>query len=208
VNLDLILLGLLRDPASGYDLGRHIHHDLSHFWSADLPQLYRTLNRLARQSLLAATTEPSQRGPRRRVYRTTEAGLQHLRAALAGPPVIGPVRDPLLAQIHLLGALDDASGSLDALHRIRETLIAETDRLRGALRHPGHHERELAREEPEAIYEALGIEAALAQKTALLTVVVRGIRRLEEMGGRARVRAEDPQRTPMRGSAGDADGAE
>ena len=41
MSLDHILLGLLREPATGYDLGNAFSENVRHFWSAELSQIYR-----------------------------------------------------------------------------------------------------------------------------------------------------------------------
>ena len=68
MSLPQLLLGLLRSPAPGYELKQQLDALYSHAWNADLPQIYRTLIRMERDGWLAATPEPSDRGPERRVY--------------------------------------------------------------------------------------------------------------------------------------------
>ena len=46
MSLDHILLGLLREPATGYDLGNAFSENVRHFWSAELSQIYPALKRL------------------------------------------------------------------------------------------------------------------------------------------------------------------
>ncbi|MYK68861.1 MAG: PadR family transcriptional regulator, partial [Gammaproteobacteria bacterium] len=43
MSLDHILLGLLRDPATGYDLKSAFSERIRHFWSAELSQIYPAL---------------------------------------------------------------------------------------------------------------------------------------------------------------------
>lgn len=186
VNLDLILLGLLREPASGYDLGRYFAGSLRHFWTTDLPQLYRTLNRLEREGLLEVRLEASSRGPRRRVYRTTDEGLARLKTALASSPMVAPVRDPLLARIHLLGALDDGPAALAVLHEMRSVLAAELDERRSAAPArllPGGPSGEPA--SLDEFFEDLAGDAAFARATAMLSWATRSIHRMEERLRRA-----------------------
>ena len=186
VNLDLILLGLLRDPASGYDLGRYFESSLPHLWTTDLPQLYRTLNRLERDGLLEVRLEASSRGPRRRVYQTTDHGLAHLKTALADSPTVAPVRDPLLARIHLLGALEDARAALAVLHEMRTMLAMELDERRSAAPSrvlPG--EPSGAPAGLDELFADLARDAAIARATAMLSWATRSIHRLEERLRRA-----------------------
>ena len=66
LSLPHILLGLLREPASGYDLKAEFEKMIRHYWSAELSQIYPTLKRMEGQGWLASATEPSDRGPDRR----------------------------------------------------------------------------------------------------------------------------------------------
>ncbi len=51
MSLQTILLGLLRSPASGYELNARIRSEGQHFWSASLSQIYPLLARMERQGL-------------------------------------------------------------------------------------------------------------------------------------------------------------
>src|SRR5437588_510550 len=74
MGLDNILLGLLRQPASGYDLKRVFDEGIGHFWAAELSQIYPALKRLEKRRLLRARKVDSKRGPGKYVYQTTAAG--------------------------------------------------------------------------------------------------------------------------------------
>jgi PadR family transcriptional regulator AphA len=54
MSLDPILLGLLREPASGYDLKALLDHGIGHFWAAELSQIYPTLKRLEKDGFLTS----------------------------------------------------------------------------------------------------------------------------------------------------------
>jgi len=116
--LDHILLGLLREPSTGYDLKKLFDSSLAHFWAAEQSQIYTTLARLEKEGLVESHEAPSLRGPKRRVYSLTAAGHTALRAWLLGGPEIADLRFPYLAQIFMLdelGDLDDAIGFLTKL---------------------------------------------------------------------------------------------
>lgn len=76
---------------------------MRHFWYADLAQIYPTLHRLERDGLVRSRTEPSDRGPPRRIYRRTAAGRRELQAWLLQGPMTGTDRFPYLAQTLFLG---------------------------------------------------------------------------------------------------------
>jgi DNA-binding PadR family transcriptional regulator len=99
MSLKHILLGLLRDPHSGYDLKRTFDETLRHFWRAELSQIYPCLQRMEEEGLLKSETQQSPQGPNRRVYRRTAAGEGELRQWLAAEPVRAQPRLGYLAQV-------------------------------------------------------------------------------------------------------------
>jgi PadR family transcriptional regulator AphA len=116
------ILGLLADePMTGYDLKTvAFDRSVTHFWSADQAQIYRTLDRLADQGLVEYTLEIQPDAPNRKVYRPTEAGLAELRRWLAQPQPLTPRRDPGLIQLFFGHHLDNA-----ALLAVLERQLAE-----------------------------------------------------------------------------------
>jgi DNA-binding PadR family transcriptional regulator len=122
VSLDHILLGMLREPASGYDLKREFSAGPRHFWSAELSQIYPALSRLERQGLLKSSAEASAKGPRRRVYRRTRAGQKELLRWLHGGPVMGTQRFAYVAQLAFLHEAQDLSLTLEFMQQLRKEL--------------------------------------------------------------------------------------
>jgi PadR family transcriptional regulator AphA len=125
VSLDHVLLGILRTPASGYEIKQQFDRVFSHFWAADLPQIYRTLNRMERDGWLAAAVEASDKGPERRVYRITAVGRRALRKWLTTAPTLATERVEYLAQTFFLGALEDDAAALTFMRQMREVLARE-----------------------------------------------------------------------------------
>ena len=78
MSLEHILLGILHRPASGYQIKNDFDLVFSHFWSAELSQIYRTLKSLEKRGLLTSKTERSEKGPDRRIYRRTADGRSAL----------------------------------------------------------------------------------------------------------------------------------
>ena len=107
MSLDHILLGLLRDPATGYDLKNTFSEGVRHFWSAELSQIYPTLKRLEQSRMLSSRLEPSPKGPNRRVYTLTEEGRAELLRWLGSGPVVGTERFTYLAQLYFMDAIGD-----------------------------------------------------------------------------------------------------
>ena len=82
MSLEHILLGLLREPASGYDLKAVLDNGIGHFWAAELSQVYPTLKRMEKQGHLRSRRAASKRGPGRIVYELTTSGRKELAAWL------------------------------------------------------------------------------------------------------------------------------
>ena len=129
MSLPHILLGLLRQPASGYDLKNSVDEYVRHFWPAELSQIYPTLKKLQAQGWLSVRSEPSAKGPERRVYETTEAGHRELQRWLRSGPQVGNERFGYLAQI----AFMDELGSLEEARRFMVTLRARLIAQRAGL---------------------------------------------------------------------------
>lgn len=119
MSLKHILLGLLHEPASGYDVKKKFDRSLRNFWRAELSQIYPQLQKLQQAGLLSARQVESVRGPSRVEYRVTAAGREELRDWVANGPTVGTERIPYLAQMYFLAELDDphaAYGFVKRLH--------------------------------------------------------------------------------------------
>ncbi|MHC4083078.1 MAG: PadR family transcriptional regulator [Planctomycetota bacterium] len=119
MNLDTILLALLREPTSGYDLKAAFDGAANHFWPAELSQIYRTLKRLEKAGLLRSRMEPSGRGPDRRVYRRSAAGRRALHEQLAEDPEFGDERLAYIAQLFFLHELNDLEATRACVEKVR-----------------------------------------------------------------------------------------
>ena len=131
MSLDHVLLGILRTPHSGYEIKQRFDQVFSHFWAADLPQIYRTLNRMEQDGWLTASAVPSEKGPERRVYRVTAAGRRALRKWLTTAPTIATERIEYLAQTFFLGAIEDDDAALSFMRELRQVLTDELAVLQG-----------------------------------------------------------------------------
>jgi DNA-binding PadR family transcriptional regulator len=141
MSLEHILLGMLHRPASGYDLKVEFDQGAKYFWSAELSQIYPTLEKMERSGWLKSKREPSPRGPARRVYRRTPRGTRELQRWLAGEPIMGTERFAYIAQLVFLGEVADLQVSEKFLKQLRERLFAFQQLLEGA-------EEDLRRQHP------------------------------------------------------------
>lgn len=129
MSLDCILLGILREPAAGYDIKRQFDDVFRHFWSADLAQIYRALNRMEKEALLESRMEASDKGPDRKVYRRTAAGRQRLHDWLREGPVFGNEKFAWLAQVFFLPDAADPALSEEFIATLREELVTQLNTL-------------------------------------------------------------------------------
>ena len=120
MSLDHILLGLLREPATGYDLKNVFGETVRHFWSARLSQIYPTLKRLEQQQMLRSSREPSPKGPDRKVYTVTGKGRAELLAWLRSEPAVGTERFAYLAQLYFMGAVGDIHQTRAFMSRLHD----------------------------------------------------------------------------------------
>ena len=123
MSLDQILLGLLRDPATGYALKSTFSEGIRHFWSAELSQIYPTLKRLEGRGMLHSRIEPSAKGPNRKVYSLTDTGREELLRWLRSGPVVGTERFVYLAQLYFMDVLGDLAETRAFMTALRDHLV-------------------------------------------------------------------------------------
>jgi PadR family transcriptional regulator AphA len=199
MSLDHILLGLLREPASGYDLKKLFDERISHIWRAELSQIYPTLKRLEQRGLINSRAAAARRGSGRRVYALTPTGREELHAWLAGPPQFADERMAWLAQLFLMGELNDLGQTLRFLRLVRARFAGKVAAL-GAI------ERAWAAADPrypaalpnEELHVHLALRKGLSSLTAhvewcdesIATLTTRLQAQLSEAAERPTVRGE------------------
>lgn len=117
MSLPHILLGLLAEPKSGYEIKKRFDESLRHFWFVELSQLYPSLKKLVVDGLATVEESPSNKGPDKKLYRRTDAGRETLLTWLVDEPVKTPTKIPHLAKIFFMGELEQAD---DAIAFFRE----------------------------------------------------------------------------------------
>ncbi len=128
MSLDHILLGMLREPAAGYDLGRRFEESARMFWFAELSQIYPTLKRLEKRGMLRSREAPSSRGPARRVYELMDAGREELRRWLESGPQFATARIPHIAQLFFMDELGDPEATIGFVESLAAQLRARLAR--------------------------------------------------------------------------------
>ena len=131
MSLPHILLGLLDEPASGYDIKNRFNDSLVHFWGAELAQIYPALKKLADDDLLAVEEVPSEKGPARKIYQRTAKGTAQLYDWLGKEPITGPTRIPYLAQTYFLDHLKSPDKSIDFFINLRQTILMKMLKIMG-----------------------------------------------------------------------------
>lgn len=120
MSLRHILLGMLDEPSSGYDLKKEFNQSLAHFWAAELSQIYPLLSRLEKDGLLKSKRSASEKGPPRKTYQRTAAGTRELRKWLSGGPIFTEERRHNVAQVFFLAALDNKESALAFMESFRD----------------------------------------------------------------------------------------
>jgi DNA-binding PadR family transcriptional regulator len=126
-----VMAALLKGEASGYDLAKAFDATVANFWMSTPQQLYRELDRMEAEGLLAARVVEQERRPNKRLFSLTEAGRKAVHAYTAEPlgkPAV--VRDELLVKVQCVDV-----GDMEAVR----TAIAE--RMEWATAKLAHYER-------------------------------------------------------------------
>ncbi|MEU1686933.1 PadR family transcriptional regulator [Micromonospora sp. NPDC005707] len=116
-----ILVSLLEQPASGYELARRFDRSIGRFWTATHQQIYRVLKRMEHDDWLTAEEVGQEGLPDKKLWTVTPTGRSALVAWLRAPVQPEAVRHELAVKIRG-AAFDDAAG--------RAALVAEVERYR------------------------------------------------------------------------------
>lgn len=130
-----ILAALLEGEASGYDLSKGFDASVANFWMATPQQLYRELETMAAQGLIAARMVEQDGRPNKRLYSLTETGRAELRAYCAQPAKPTAIRDELLVKVQAVDLGDVAAVRASILAHLERSRakLARYDRLRARL---------------------------------------------------------------------------
>jgi DNA-binding PadR family transcriptional regulator len=93
------LLGFLNyGPMTGYELKKFFDVSVSHFWSAELSQIYPALKQMEAEGLIETKVEFQEGRPNRKVCSITEDGRQELLDWMRRPTEPEQVREPILVK--------------------------------------------------------------------------------------------------------------
>ncbi|BFU44914.1 PadR family transcriptional regulator [Krasilnikovia sp. MM14-A1004] len=153
-----ILVSLLEQPGSGYELARRFERSIGRFWTATHQQIYRVLKRMEADGWVTAETLGQEGRPDKRTFQVAPAGRTALVTWLHEPVQPEAVRHELAVKIRG-AAFDGAAG--------RAALITEVERYRKT--HQDTLARYLAGERRD-----FADPAALDVQQSLQHVVLRG----------------------------------
>lgn len=162
MSLDHVLLGLLRQPASGRDLNDWFTHAFHHFWAAEPSQIYRTLAHLEGRDLISGERRSSAKGPPQRIFSITPAGRARLRAWLLDGPLMSDTRLSQLAQILFLAELS-TDQCAQFLQTLRDEYQTRLDDLRGVAGRVEHNADPSKAPSEEEFFRRLVIDAGIHQ---------------------------------------------
>lgn len=123
MSLKYIMLGMLREPHSGYDIKKHFERSLRNFWRAELSQIYPLLQKMHDDELVTSKEGESDIGPTRRVYKRTTKGSRELVSWLSDGPVVGTERIAYLAQVYFLSDIGDDAAVIAFMQELRRYMV-------------------------------------------------------------------------------------
>ena len=174
MSLDHILLGMLEQPSSGYDLGKQFAEGPVYFWAAELSQIYPSLRRMADSGWLRRTSAPPDKGPSKVVYERTPAGTAELTAWLRSDPVVRTERLAHIGQLIFMGQVDDLETTREFLKRLQQYYDAQLDVLESALRHVESADAVDPEEvDTETFHELLCVQMGVATLSARVQAIAR-----------------------------------
>ncbi|MEV7616655.1 PadR family transcriptional regulator [Streptomyces sp. NPDC089799] len=113
-----ILVSLLEQPGSGYELARRFERSIGYFWTATHQQIYRVLKRMEGEGLLAVREVPQQGRPDKKEYSVAGPGREALSAWLHEPIEPESLRHDLAVKIRG-AAFDDPAALIGEVERHR-----------------------------------------------------------------------------------------
>lgn len=95
-----LLVSLVQEPKSGYDLAKQFDGSVGFFWQATHQQIYRELTKLEQQNLISAESIAQEGRPDKKIFSVTDLGLSHLKIWLMQSSDVEPVKDEFLLKIY------------------------------------------------------------------------------------------------------------
>ncbi|MEV6306336.1 PadR family transcriptional regulator [Actinoplanes sp. NPDC051861] len=113
-----ILVSLLEQPGSGYELARRFERSIGRFWTATHQQIYRVLKRMEADGWVVSEEIGQDGRPDKRAYSVAATGQAELITWLRAPVQPEAVRHELAVKIRG-AAFDDAEGRAALVDEVR-----------------------------------------------------------------------------------------
>ncbi|MEM9771078.1 MAG: PadR family transcriptional regulator [Cyanobacteria bacterium P01_D01_bin.73] len=114
-----ILVVLMGEPHSGYDIRRRFEEDVQFFWQASHQQIYRELGKMEQQGWISPTVVAQEGKPDKKLYAITAAGRQELLRWCAEPTLPTAIREDLMVRM-LAGPYMERPVLVDEIRERRE----------------------------------------------------------------------------------------
>lgn len=114
-----LLVSLIHEPKSGYDLAKQFDGSVGFFWQATHQQIYRELTKLEQQDLISAQAIAQESRPDKKIFSVTDLGLANLKTWLLQSSDLAPVKDEFLVKIYA-GYLISHEAIVKSIHDHRQ----------------------------------------------------------------------------------------
>lgn len=130
-----VMAALLEGEASGYDLAKGFDASVANFWMATPQQIYRELEKMEVDGLIAARVVRQERRPDKRVFALTDAGRRALRDFTAAQTKAGAIREELMVKVQAVdvGDVDAVRAAIAERKAWAQAKTARYERLRARL---------------------------------------------------------------------------
>lgn len=103
---EAILVCLIEEPMSGYDLAKAFDKSIGFFWRASHQQIYRELGKLREKNLIESREIAQSGKPNRIVHTITDKGREAIYQWSVKPGRRASIKDDLLVKLYALGNVD------------------------------------------------------------------------------------------------------
>ncbi|MCG8924966.1 PadR family transcriptional regulator [Lentzea sp. CC55] len=130
-----VMAALLDGESSGYDLAKAFDASVANFWMCTPQQLYRELDRMEADGLIAARVVEQERRPNKRLFSLTGEGAEELTRFTAAQHKPTAIRDELLVAVMAAdrGDVEAVKASITRRRRWAEAKVERYERLRAKL---------------------------------------------------------------------------
>lgn len=95
-----LLVSLINEPKSGYDLAKQFDGSVGFFWEATHQQIYRELTKLEQQNWIVAEAIAQDGRPDKKIFSVTDLGLAQLKVWILQTSDVASVKDEFLLKIY------------------------------------------------------------------------------------------------------------